>query len=46
LKKAIVGKQPESFEKAQVWVLPNPSGLNASYQLADLAALFRRLRRA
>jgi len=29
-----------------VWVLPNPSGLNANYQAADLARLFRELRDA
>src|SRR5438105_4279489 len=32
LKQAKVGPQPESFEGAAVWVLPNPSGLNANYQ--------------
>ena len=30
----------------RVWVLPNPSGLNAHYQLADLARLFAQLRSA
>jgi len=29
-----------------VWVLPNPSGLNAHYQPKDLARLFRELREA
>ena len=29
-----------------LWVLPNPSGLNAHYQLRDLARLFEELRRA
>jgi TDG/mug DNA glycosylase family protein len=29
-----------------VWVLPNPSGLNAHYGLAELAAAFAELRRA
>lgn len=42
--KAAVGRQPEKLEAATVWVLPNPSGLNANYQLADLARLFRELR--
>jgi TDG/mug DNA glycosylase family protein len=28
----------------RLWILPNPSGLNAHYQLADLAAEFARLR--
>jgi double-stranded uracil-DNA glycosylase len=27
-----------------VWVLPNPSGLNAHYQLPDLIRLFAELR--
>lgn len=42
--KATVGPQPESLAGAMVWVLPNPSGLNAHYQLADFVAEFRRLR--
>jgi TDG/mug DNA glycosylase family protein len=43
-KKATVGPQAESFEGALVWVLPNPSGLNANYQLPALVKLFRSLR--
>jgi TDG/mug DNA glycosylase family protein len=39
-----LGKQPDPLASAVVWVLPNPSGLNAHYQLPDLAAHFRRLR--
>jgi TDG/mug DNA glycosylase family protein len=42
--KATVGPQPELIGPARLWVLPNPSGLNAHYQLSDLAAEFRRLR--
>jgi TDG/mug DNA glycosylase family protein len=42
--KAGVGRQSEKLEAATVWVLPNPSGLNANYQPADLARLFRELR--
>lgn len=42
--KASVGRQEEMLEGASVWVLPNPSGLNANYQLGDLARLFRELR--
>lgn len=41
--KAAVGRQPEMIGKTIVWVLPNPSGLNANYQAADLAHLFREL---
>ena len=44
--KAAVGLQDEKLEAATVWVLPNPSGLNANYQLEDLARLFRQLREA
>jgi TDG/mug DNA glycosylase family protein len=42
-KQASVGPQPERFEGAEVWLLPNPSGLNANYQLPQLVQLFRRL---
>jgi TDG/mug DNA glycosylase family protein len=42
--KATVGEQPERIHSARVWVLPNPSGLNANYQLPELARLFRALR--
>ncbi len=41
---AILGPQPEALANATVWVLPNPSGLNAHYQLADLVERFRELR--
>ena len=43
LRNASIGPQPEPFEGARVWVLPNPSGLNANYQLPDLVRLFRDL---
>lgn len=43
LRHAPVGPQPEKFEGAKVWVLPNPSGLNANYQLPALVRLFRQL---
>ncbi len=43
VKQAAVGPQPGRFEGAQAWVLPNPSGLNANYQLPALVQLFRRL---
>lgn len=42
--KAVIGPQLEALGGAPVWILPNPSGLNAHYQLNDLAALFRELR--
>ena len=44
--KASVGPQPERLGPSGVWVLPNPSGLNAHYQLPALAALFAQLREA
>jgi TDG/mug DNA glycosylase family protein len=44
--KAGVGPQPERFEGASVWALPNPSGLNAHYQQPALTAAYRELRAA
>jgi TDG/mug DNA glycosylase family protein len=44
--KATVGPQPDPIGSATAWVLPNPSGLNAHYQLADLAEAFAALRRS
>jgi TDG/mug DNA glycosylase family protein len=44
--RAALGLQPDDIGGARAWVLPNPSGLNAHHQLADLAALFRELRDA
>jgi TDG/mug DNA glycosylase family protein len=41
---AVLGRQVEMLAAAAVWVLPNPSGLNAHYQVDALARLFRRLR--
>jgi double-stranded uracil-DNA glycosylase len=43
-KTVALGRQPELLADAVVWVLPNPSGLNAHYQLADLAEHFQVLR--
>ncbi|WP_327678009.1 G/U mismatch-specific DNA glycosylase [Kitasatospora sp. NBC_00458] len=43
---AVVGRQEESIGGTEVWVLPNPSGLNAHYTLDALAAEFARLREA
>lgn len=40
-KNAVIGRQPESIGGAQLWVVPNPSGLNARATLADLAAIYR-----
>ncbi|GAA1276881.1 G/U mismatch-specific DNA glycosylase [Saccharothrix xinjiangensis] len=43
-KKAAVGPQPEPIASSRLWLLPNPSGLNAHYRLADLAEVFGELR--
>ncbi len=42
--KATVGRQPERIGETVVWLLPNPSGLNAHYQLADLARVYGEVR--
>ena len=44
--KARPGRQEEKLEAATVWVLPNPSGLNANYRTEHLARLFGELREA
>src|SRR2546430_9368191 len=41
-----IGEQEETIGDARLWVLPNPSGLNANYQPKDFTRLFRKLRRA
>lgn len=42
--KAVLGRQSETLAGAVLWVLPNPSGLNAHYQVQDFLHLFRELR--
>lgn len=44
--KATLGLQPETIETTKIWALPNPSGLNAHYQLADLVRVYGELREA
>jgi TDG/mug DNA glycosylase family protein len=44
--RAMVGKQSERLGSAGLWLLPQPSGLNANHQLPDLAAAFGELREA
>ena len=44
--KAVIGPQPGPLGPARLWILPNPSGLNASWQLPRLAEAFRELRHA
>lgn len=42
--KAVIGRQELMIGETVVWVLPNPSGLNAHYQAQDLARVFRELK--
>jgi double-stranded uracil-DNA glycosylase len=42
--RAPVGRQDEPLGGAPVWLLPNPSGLNAHYQMPDLVRLYLQLR--
>ncbi|MBY8860270.1 G/U mismatch-specific DNA glycosylase [Nocardia sp. CA2R105] len=44
--KTTVGPQSETVGSTRIWVLPNPSGLNAHYTLDALAVEFRKLREA
>ena len=41
--RAATGLQPESVGGVPTWVVPNPSGLNAHVQVADLARSYGRL---
>lgn len=43
--KARLGLQPDALGDTRVWVLPNPSGLNAAHQVADVASAMRELYR-
>jgi double-stranded uracil-DNA glycosylase len=45
-RQARVGRQPGTLGGAGIWVLPNPSGLNASYQQPALTAAYAELRAA
>lgn len=46
LPRARTGEQPELFEGARLWVVPNPSGLNAHETVATLAAAYAEPARA
>lgn len=41
--KAKAGKQDGTLGGAELWIAPNPSGLNAHSQLVDLAAAYREI---
>jgi len=42
---AKLGLQDEKIGETRIWLLPNPSGLNAHYQLPDFVKLFSELKR-
>jgi TDG/mug DNA glycosylase family protein len=44
--RALLGPQPEPLGPARLWILPNPSGLNASWTLPRLTQAFRELHEA
>lgn len=44
--RALVGPQAETLGDTRIWLLPNPSGLNANYQMDDLVRLFREFKQA
>ena len=44
--RAAMGLQQEQIGQAHIWILPNPSGLNAHYTLEALGVVFGELRRA
>jgi TDG/mug DNA glycosylase family protein len=41
--KAVIGPQPELICGALLWLLPNPSGLQAHYQLPEMIQMFKSL---
>ncbi len=40
------GRQDVAFGEAEIWVLPNPSGLNRAFTLDALVSVYRELRTA
>lgn len=46
LPKAVPGRQPEPIGPAELWVVPNPSGLNAHETVATLAEAYAEVGRA
>ena len=40
---AVIGRQPELLAGALLWLLPNPSGLQAHYQMPEMSEMFRSL---
>jgi TDG/mug DNA glycosylase family protein len=44
--RAVLGRQPHPFEGAELWVVPNPSGLNAHETIESLASAYAEVARA
>lgn len=42
-REAAIGRQPELLGGALLWLLPNPSGLQAHYQLPEMSDMYRSL---
>jgi TDG/mug DNA glycosylase family protein len=40
---AVVGCQPQLLAGARLWLLPNPSGLQAHYQLPEMTEMYKAL---
>jgi len=43
---AVLGRQPEQLAGAELWVVPNPSGLNAHEDVTSLAVAYAEVARA
>jgi double-stranded uracil-DNA glycosylase len=41
--RAVIGPQPEALGPALLWLLPNPSGLQARYQVPEMEEMYRSL---
>jgi TDG/mug DNA glycosylase family protein len=46
IRKAVMGPQDRLIGETKVWILPNPSGLNAHYTLPKLAVAYGELQQA
>jgi TDG/mug DNA glycosylase family protein len=45
-RKAVAGRQPHPLGEAELWIVPNPSGLNAHHTVATLAVAYAEPARA
>jgi TDG/mug DNA glycosylase family protein len=41
--RAVIGPQPELLAGALLWLMPNPSGLQAHHQLPEMTAMYKAL---